>query len=494
MLRATRLALLLTTAALLVGLGVPADAAVGDLGHDVSQPQCGAALPGTGTFGVVGVHTSKPFTANPCLVQEWTWATGLSQAPALYATTANPGPSLSTHWPAAGTGACVHATSTDDPGCSYEYGRAAANEALQSAATALSGGTVSPTTVTWWLDVEGSRIPGQPGNTWVGSGRANTADLQGFVDALRAAGVPEVGLYSTSYQWNDITGGYTRSTSGSYRAGWPFGARFPLEDSPVWLAGTGTTTDATARCATASFTGGERLLAQFSDSGYDGDRRCADPDRLAPTAALSGPGPISLGNQVPVWSGADQGGSGLASFDVSYEQAQIGGAFGPWLSPTALQRTSARTATVAAHQGSTACYRARSRDAAGNLSPLTALRCTVTPLDDTVLAASAGWVRTRSRGYYLSTYTSTSSAGVTLTRKGVQSQKLTLLALRCPTCGKVGVYLSGHLLVTVDLRASTNQAARIALPRFTLRTTDVVLKTLTAGKVVRIDGLASSRV
>lgn len=37
-------------------------------------------------------------------------------------------------------------------------------------------------------------------------------------------------------------------------------------------------------------------------------------------------------------------------------------------------------------------------------------------------------------------------------------------------------------------------AARIALPRFTLRTNDVVLKTLTAGKVVRIDGLASSRV
>ncbi len=103
----------------------------------------------------------------------------------------------------------MHATSTDDPGCSYEYGRAAANEALQSAATALSGGTVSPTTVTWWLDVEGSRTPGQPGNTWVGSGRSNTADLQGFIDALWAAGVPEVGLYSTSYQWNDITGGYT---------------------------------------------------------------------------------------------------------------------------------------------------------------------------------------------------------------------------------------------------------------------------------------------
>lgn len=54
----------------------------------------------------------------------------------------------------------------------------------------------------WWLDVETA-------NSWETgtSGLANNvADLQGMVAAFRARGAT-VGIYSTTYQWGQITGG-----------------------------------------------------------------------------------------------------------------------------------------------------------------------------------------------------------------------------------------------------------------------------------------------
>jgi hypothetical protein len=45
---------------------------------------------------------------------------------------------------------------------------------------------------------------------------ANTAVLQGMYDYLRSHGVTRVGLYSTGYRWQQITGGYIASTAAAY--------------------------------------------------------------------------------------------------------------------------------------------------------------------------------------------------------------------------------------------------------------------------------------
>ncbi|MEJ1230706.1 MAG: hypothetical protein WDM88_09115 [Galbitalea sp.] len=50
----------------------------------------------------------------------------------------------------------------------------------------------------WWLDVETS-------NTWQADVVANAASLTGMVDYFQGKGL-EIGLYSTSYQWNKIAG------------------------------------------------------------------------------------------------------------------------------------------------------------------------------------------------------------------------------------------------------------------------------------------------
>ena len=91
-----------------------------------------------------------------------------------------------------------------------------------------------------------------------GRDHATRAALQGEVDALRGAGVAIVGFYSTSYQWNQITGG-TGTT---------------FSRNPVWVAGTGSLATAQANCATTSFTGGAITLAQYAANGYDGDTHC----------------------------------------------------------------------------------------------------------------------------------------------------------------------------------------------------------------------------
>lgn len=485
--------------ALLLGTPSPASAAAGEVGYDVSYPQCGTMLPTDAAFGIVGVTGNstdggRPFSTNPCLATQAAWAAATGEW-GLYTNTANPGTS-SPNWPAAGVGFC--ATGALDAGCAYEYGRKAAADAVQRAQGALAGTGLDPLGVTWWLDVEGSRTPGQDGNSWVGSGVVNAADLQGFADGLRQAGIPEVGVYSTRLQWDDITSpGYHRSTSASYRAQWPAGmARYPVEDGPVWFAGATDLASARAKCGEASFTGGERLLVQYKLT-FDNDYQCADPDLTAPTATTTGPtAPVSTASTIRVaWSGTDTGGSGLASYDLRTTRSAADGSFGAWSEPVSMQRLLTTYKDVSRPaDGWTACFTSRTRDAAGNVSPwATTMRCTTVPLDDRALASSSGWTRGSTSGWYRGTSTSTTRYGATLSRTNLVTKRLHLLALRCPTCGRVAVYAGGTLVGTVNLSSASTGRITVALPLLpkAVRTT-VTLKVVTSGKLVRVDGLASS--
>ncbi|MDP9182719.1 MAG: hypothetical protein M3P04_08100 [Actinomycetota bacterium] len=484
----------------------PASAATGDLGHDISYPNCISGgpttnTPGTGVFGVVGVIEGKPWDpVNPCLQDQVTWAAGLARAPMLYVNSANPGPA-SVHWDNPATTSpvpCVNAASASDPACAYGYGWDAAEDALAKAST-VSEGAAFVAGLTWWIDVEIL-------NSWVGDGISNAADLQGMVDYLRSAGVPDVGVYSsaraTSPEWQEITGSaalgtsaYTRATSALYRSHWPFVPKYPIEDGPVWFPGAGTSSDAQVKCGGTSFTGGERLLAQYGDGGYDGDYRCADADHSAPTATMTLPASFvnTTPQVVPGWTGTDTG-SGLASFDLQTIKAPANGSFGPW-SILARRLTTTTFSVSSAARGTTACWAVRSRDAAGNTSALSASRCAATPFDERDLTASTGWTTTTgAAGWFTGSYRSTTRLGATLTRTGLQTKHLVLLAYRCPTCGAVSVLLNGGLLKTVSLASSASGRVQITLPAFTYRAATVTLRVATSGKLVRLDGLATSRV
>jgi hypothetical protein len=267
-------------------------------GNDISYPQCGGAFPPSPAFGIVGVNAGLANGLNPCLgpsssypsynQAELYWAaaasTGMASQPkaSLYVNTADPGNLYKgtpiADWPTSGTtpyGTCKTTTVTTSHGtftvgrntraCAWQYGHNKAAQDVSWITTAAQAINAQnpPVTVAatagsypWWLDAETQ-------NSWrTGtSGQAmNVADLQGMIAALRHAGASSVGAYSTSSQWNAITGGTTSASGTLYRI-------------PDWIPGAKTLSGAKSNCRLASFTSGHVVITQWTGTP-DHDHAC----------------------------------------------------------------------------------------------------------------------------------------------------------------------------------------------------------------------------
>jgi hypothetical protein len=209
------------------------------------------------------VNNGIVYSANPCLgagngPSELQWA-GFNAI--LYANTANPGPTLSHHWPNGQTSPkpCNTPSSpgSDTANCAYDYGWNAAADSYQDAVNAYislswaaASSTRTPVANQWWLDVEIA-------NSWESNVANNVADLQGAVDYLVSAGAISVGFYSSASDWATITGSTTAFNSNG-----------------SWLAGAGSLANAQSKCGTTGFTGGRVVYAQYASNGFDADVRC----------------------------------------------------------------------------------------------------------------------------------------------------------------------------------------------------------------------------
>lgn len=214
----------------------PAPYTSGEVGADVSWPNCEASVPADSQFGIVGVTYGLGYSTNPCLQQEAAQFSDLS----LYVNTG--WNSSSVH----ATGQSPRVCAPDDGPCrAYDYGYNAGEYAF-NAAQALG-----VTSTRWWLDVEDDATWGDP--------LENRQSLQGEHDALVAHGATTVGVYSTTALWNSITG--------SWHNNWP-----------SWGATTWpTAAEAATYCEGHQFTGpdGPSLLMQYQDgSGIDRDVAC----------------------------------------------------------------------------------------------------------------------------------------------------------------------------------------------------------------------------
>jgi hypothetical protein len=271
---------------------------VSTTGNDISWPQCGGSYPAGQAFGIVGINHGLANNQNPCLASELSWAatstgnalpTGFPTA-ALYVNTADPGSVVpAVHdWPTDNCdpnqvsksscsptvdpyGSC--AAGSNDQACAWQYGwNRAIQDMLWLIATPPSA-TVSnlPSAYWWWLDVE-------TGNTWESASSSgglanNVADLRGMVAALKSTGetvtgsgvplggVKTVGIYSTSYQWGQIT------TGGA-------DGYIDLSGLPDWIPGARTLSGAQANCSIAGFTAARPTITQWFGKPYDGDVAC----------------------------------------------------------------------------------------------------------------------------------------------------------------------------------------------------------------------------
>ena len=268
-------------------------------GNDISYPQCGGSFPASPAFAIVGVNDGRANTLNPCLGptssytgSELYWAvassTGGTSQPktSLYINTADPGNMYNgtpvADWPTSSIAAdpysatpCSTVQVTSSTGtymvganvasCAWQYGynRATQDVAwLAGAASAINAQeshmfvTGAASGYPWWLDVETA-------NSWqsASTGQSlNVAVLQGMLAGFTAAGATSVGAYSTSTQWNQITGG-TPSTTAS------------LYGMADWIPGAKSASAATRNCGLPSFTGGRVVLTQWTGN-YDNDHAC----------------------------------------------------------------------------------------------------------------------------------------------------------------------------------------------------------------------------
>jgi hypothetical protein len=237
-------------------------------GYDISYPQCGAPYPSAPAFGIVGVNGGLANDANSCFGSELQWALASSglTTPAqpkasLYVNTANPGPAPGvTDWPTSGTSPYGACTGGWTQACSYVYGQQRADYSYGLASATNSSVAAS---APWWLDIETA-------NSWATSAtqgytQLNIAAIQGFIAGLQGSGATgPVGVYSTAYQWNQITG-LSAQTS-------PTGMGSTLPD---WVAGGGTLSQAQNNCSSGGFTGATPTLAQYASGGFDADYRCS---------------------------------------------------------------------------------------------------------------------------------------------------------------------------------------------------------------------------
>lgn len=215
-------------------------------------------------------------------------------------------------------------------------------------------------------------------------------------------------------------------------------------------------------------------------------------DTKAPVVTMTRPtAPITVAlSTTASWSGTDAG-SGIGHFETRWMRSPYNGTFGAWSAASTLTATSKVYGSLA--PGSTYCFATRATDKAGNPSPYAAARCTAIPLDDRGLTRSAGWSLLAPTGWFRGTALNTSTRGASVTASNATVKRIGLVALACPSCGVVGVYVGPTLIGKIDLAAGTTQRVTRQLPVFSLRTGAVTLRVLSSGKTVRIDALALSR-
>jgi hypothetical protein len=251
----------------------------GQVGNDISWPQCPVAQGGFGLpaprpqaqFVVIGLTRGAGFTRNPCLADQVAQAVARGLPAQGYLV-----PTYPTTAQLSASGAAGPWASTTAAGRLLNAGYAEAADALAGAAAV----SFQPPMV--WVDVEKRKTSPWP----AGSAPATTGNRLVVLGALRRldeAGV-RAGVYSTSSHWAEITGGW----------------RAPR--LPVWAtAGPSDQAGAQARCAGAGWGGGPVHLAQWWDPvphpSYDDDVTCPAfafrPARSRPPSA-----PFDTGNDV----------------------------------------------------------------------------------------------------------------------------------------------------------------------------------------------------
>jgi hypothetical protein len=229
-------------------------------GYDVSWPQCTnsgngtrvAHMPKDGAYVILGLTHGAGHTVNPCLGAQLKWAGAHHMMVGAYMVPSYP---TAAQLARASHGPYGDCAAKDTP---CRAGNDGAKQASEALATMRRAGVPAPMV---WVDVEFRHK-----FRWSRTQSVNARVVQGAINRIAASGFG-VGVYTTSYMWSHIVGGYRVNV-------------------PNWLpAGDGKVQDAAAKCRTTG-TGGVTWIGQYTRT-FDENVTCPVMD-----ATPGHPGPL----------------------------------------------------------------------------------------------------------------------------------------------------------------------------------------------------------
>jgi len=209
-------------------------------------------------------------------------------------------------------------------------------------------------------------------------------------------------------------------------------------------------------------------------------------------ARLLGVPEYSLAKQATFSWLASDAGSGVASFDVQRRTAaHDDSSFGAF--STVLSATPDPFGTLSGTPGTTACFRVRGRDFAGNVGAYSPSACEAIPLDERSMSATGTWSKLSAKAYYLGTAMRSNVLNSAMSVHVVY-RHLAVVATRCPGCGTIKVFRGSTLLKTINLASGStvNRSVIEVAGSPTPVSGSITLKQASGGKNVVVDGLAVS--
>lgn len=195
---------------------------------------------------------------------------------------------------------------------------------------------------------------------------------------------------------------------------------------------------------------------------------------------------------IVAWGGP--AGHSIKHYDVDVRK----GAYDKELGARSLLANNARAGkrVLEGKPGFTYCYRSRANDSKRS-SDFSQERCAAIPLDDRSFAqqSNADWAEKTGTGYYRNTYLEGKKQGKKLTLGTLKGTDFGLMVSKCPECGVIQVTfdtgLGGGSVGNYDLSGAGRKKIYLDLANFSAPVTaSVTVEIISAGKPVRIDGLA----
>lgn len=186
-------------------------------------------------------------------------------------------------------------------------------------------------------------------------------------------------------------------------------------------------------------------------------------DDAAPAVALrSLPGLIRRDSVSLSWAGSDDGGSGLAGYEIRTRRAGPRGDF--TADPLEFDDSTdpLREATLAVGSGETVCASVRAVDGAGNEGEWTSESCTRRQIDDRHLRKQGSWTKINGKAFSFGHALKATRAGSSLTYEIGRSSRVRVLAARCKSCGRLAVEVNGRRTTVLDLGATKRDGLRVA--------------------------------